>query len=359
MDRPEREGNSNPWPLSALPEMHDGVLYKCFCDVWNLRDMTGNELWDMFVVRWEALSEERLDKELETFVMRDLIDQIITTVQLGAFNEAGEAVGGLRVNFARAKLIGNLPGVQISRVGVLRSARGHGIGRRMMQKAMAIARDMALEEGVNLVWLSGRVLDTQDTDRVLRFYEQFGFQKTNRYTETSGLLNNVMVATREGTPLKYLHSRGFQVEERYQDGPIGPVLHILADPLAKGNIVVANADTAISVTTESGTELWVLLDTAEKGQGRMSLALETLKPGQHTVPHWHGHVEEIYYILEGRGRMEIGDEAREVQAGDAILIPINQAHCLHNTGDDDLLLLCAVSPPWYPEDHHPVKKEEQ
>lgn len=355
----ERQRNSSQAPPSALPEMHNGVLYKCFCDVWSLRDLTSDELWDMFVVRWEALSEERLDKELETFMIRDLIDQITTTVQLGAFNKDGEAIGSLRIHFARASLVGNLPGVQISRVGVLRSARGCGIGQQIMCKAMTIACDMAREEGINLIWLSGRVLDTQDTHRILRFYEHFGFQKTNRYTETSGLLNNIMVTTRQGTPLAYLQSLGFQVEERHEDGPLGPVLHILADPSAKGSIVVANADVATAVTSESGTEIRELLNTAEKGQGRMSLALETLKPGQHTAPHWHAHLEEIYYILHGQGCVEIGDEVRAVRTGDAILIPVNRVHCLYNTSNSDLKLLCIVSPPWYPKDYHLVEEDKQ
>ena len=124
-------------------------------------------------------------------------------------------------------------------------------------------------------------------------------------------------------------------------------------------MIITNANTTTAVTSASGTEIRVLLDTTEKGQGRMSLAMETLQPGQHTDPHWHSHLEEIYYILTGQGRMEIGDEAREVQAGDAILIPINCLHCLHNSGDDDLVLLCATSPPWYPEDYHSVKEDEQ
>ena len=82
-------------------------------------------------------------------------------------------------------------------------------------------------------------------------------------------------------------------------------------------------------------------------------------PGQHTFPHWHTHVEEVYYIIKGQGRMEVGDEARQVHSGDTILIPIDEVHCLHNIGDDDLILLCLVSPPWCSGDHHAVKENHQ
>ena len=115
-------------------------------------------------------------------------------------------------------------------------------------------------------------------------------------------------------------------------------------------MVIAKADDAMAMSTDTGTELRVLLDTTRAGQGRLSLAMETLGPGQHTVPHWHAHLEEIYYIVTGAGRMEIGTETCEVRAGDAILIPLYLTHCLHNTGDSDLVLLCPVSPPWYADD---------
>ncbi|MBE9507090.1 MAG: cupin domain-containing protein [Chloroflexi bacterium] len=124
-------------------------------------------------------------------------------------------------------------------------------------------------------------------------------------------------------------------------------------------MIVTNANTVPAIATASGTQIRVLLDTTGEGQGRMSLAMETLKPGQQVAPHWHTHLEEIYYILKGQGRMEIGDEAREVGIGDVILIPVNETHCLYNTGDDDLVLLCTVSPPWYPEDSHPVEEGER
>jgi mannose-6-phosphate isomerase-like protein (cupin superfamily) len=117
-------------------------------------------------------------------------------------------------------------------------------------------------------------------------------------------------------------------------------------------MVIVNVDAAPAQETGSGTELRVLLDTTVHGQGRMSLAVETLHPGQHTCPHWHAHLEEIYFILHGRGQMQIGADVCEVRQGDAILIPLGQVHCLTNTGDEDLVLLCPVSPPWVADDYH-------
>jgi mannose-6-phosphate isomerase-like protein (cupin superfamily) len=94
------------------------------------------------------------------------------------------------------------------------------------------------------------------------------------------------------------------------------------------------------------------MDTSEHGEGRLSLAVETLAPGQQTTPHWHMHLEEVYFILHGQGDMTVGEETRTVRAGDAILIPTHRVHSLRNTGSSELALLCPVSPPWNPQDYH-------
>ena len=46
-----------------------------------------------------------------------------------------------------------------------------------------------------------------------------------------------------------------------------------------------------------------------------------MPPGASTTPHYHPRTEEIYYVVEGTGRMQVGDELREVRPGDAVAIP--------------------------------------
>ena len=99
-------------------------------------------------------------------------------------------------------------------------------------------------------------------------------------------------------------------------------------------------------------DLRALMDTTGIGLGRLSLAEEIFQPGQYIPPHWHADLEEVYHVKAGRGRMQVGDEVETVYAGDTILIPVNTVHSLHNAGDEVLVLLCAVSPPWHAEDHH-------
>jgi len=59
----------------------------------------------------------------------------------------------------------------------------------------------------------------------------------------------------------------------------------------------------------------------------------------------HSHdPEQMYYILEGTGKMTVGNDTREVKKGDCIFIHDNLAHGLKNTGRTFLRYLSAASP---------------
>jgi quercetin dioxygenase-like cupin family protein len=80
-----------------------------------------------------------------------------------------------------------------------------------------------------------------------------------------------------------------------------------------------------------------------------SLAEATLEPTQATERHYHRESEEIYFLLEGGGRLEVDGEVRDVVAGDAILIPPGSWHTLL-AGPEGARLLCCCAPPYRHED---------
>jgi mannose-6-phosphate isomerase-like protein (cupin superfamily) len=82
---------------------------------------------------------------------------------------------------------------------------------------------------------------------------------------------------------------------------------------------------------------------------RYSLAHATVKPGEKTRPH-RLKTTEVYYIIEGRGRMHIDDEVCEVSAGCAVYIPPGATQCIENIGPADLVFLCIVDPAWRAQD---------
>jgi len=214
------------------PEIRDGILYKCFCAESNVRDLTPDELWEMFDVRWAALSGARLDKGLETFLMRDAVDSEPSTVQIAALDPAGHAIGGVRVHIAPLDLLGGFLAVQISRVGVAWVAQGAGIGTQLIGKALRTAKALGAVKSLPLVFLLSRILDTADPNRVLKLYERIGFRRTNLYTVTKGLSNCLMLAGVRQPALHYMRRQGFQVEEARERGAIYPTL-LIASSVAR------------------------------------------------------------------------------------------------------------------------------
>jgi mannose-6-phosphate isomerase-like protein (cupin superfamily) len=97
-------------------------------------------------------------------------------------------------------------------------------------------------------------------------------------------------------------------------------------------------------TTKDGSEIRELLAHRNSCIAKQSLAEARLPPQARTTPHYHPLTEEIYYILEGTGRMTIGDETRAVGPGDAIAIPPRAVHTILNTGPGTLKFLCCCAP---------------
>lgn len=82
---------------------------------------------------------------------------------------------------------------------------------------------------------------------------------------------------------------------------------------------------------------------------RYSLAHATVKSGERTTPH-RLRTAEVYYILQGQGRMHIDEEAAQVDIQSAIYIPPGSVQFIENTGAEDLVFLCLVDPAWRRED---------
>jgi mannose-6-phosphate isomerase-like protein (cupin superfamily) len=82
---------------------------------------------------------------------------------------------------------------------------------------------------------------------------------------------------------------------------------------------------------------------------RYSLAHARVRPGETTTPH-RLQTAEVYYIMEGRGRMHIDAEISEVGVGCAIYIPPRSVQHIENIGPGELVFLCIVDPAWRVED---------
>jgi mannose-6-phosphate isomerase-like protein (cupin superfamily) len=113
---------------------------------------------------------------------------------------------------------------------------------------------------------------------------------------------------------------------------------------------IINRKEAAVINTLHGSEIRPLIDRTTSTITQCSLAEEILPPGCAVTPHHHRALEEIYYIVEGRGVMTVGEERREVSAGDAIFIPLKHRHTLENTGTVPIKLILVCGPAFFYED---------
>ena len=55
--------------------------------------------------------------------------------------------------------------------------------------------------------------------------------------------------------------------------------------------------------------------------------------------------EEVYYILEGQGLVQVGDEDRPVSPGSTVFVDVGVEHRFHSIAQD-LNILVFWAPPW-------------
>ena len=100
------------------------------------------------------------------------------------------------------------------------------------------------------------------------------------------------------------------------------------------------------ITAPDGSSVRELVQV-EDGARNQSLAEATVPPNGATILHLHRQSEEIYLFTSGSGRMTLGSEARDVAAGDAVLVSPGTPHKLVNASKTEpLVLLCCCSPPY-------------
>jgi mannose-6-phosphate isomerase-like protein (cupin superfamily) len=113
---------------------------------------------------------------------------------------------------------------------------------------------------------------------------------------------------------------------------------------------VQNIDRVTAFITKDGSEIRELLAYRNSCIRNQTLAEARLPEGLSTTAHLHRQTEEIYYVLEGRGTMRVGEETRAVGPGDAIAIPPGAVHQITNTGSGVLKFLCCCAPGYEHED---------
>ena len=76
------------------------------------------------------------------------------------------------------------------------------------------------------------------------------------------------------------------------------------------------------------------------------------KPGQSLGEHWHEHVEETFYFLEGTAKMIVNSIEYSVLPGDVFRLYVKDKHDIINDTDKPVKIFFVKSP-FNPEDKFP------
>jgi quercetin dioxygenase-like cupin family protein len=107
---------------------------------------------------------------------------------------------------------------------------------------------------------------------------------------------------------------------------------------ALGADISSHADISVGQLT-----IRYLIDGAEKKQMG---AFELIIPANAVVPppHSHRHNEEIIYVLEGKLRYFVNQDARELKPGDSMFTPKDAVHGFSNPFSETVRALVVLSP---------------
>jgi quercetin dioxygenase-like cupin family protein len=69
-----------------------------------------------------------------------------------------------------------------------------------------------------------------------------------------------------------------------------------------------------------------------------------LEPGQSQKQHAHAHNDKVYAVLEGKVVAQVAGEERELNPGEAVLVPAGDEHGVVNRGQVRAALLVFMAP---------------
>jgi mannose-6-phosphate isomerase-like protein (cupin superfamily) len=86
-------------------------------------------------------------------------------------------------------------------------------------------------------------------------------------------------------------------------------------------------------------DTYYLIDPQNSPSKNLTMGYTVIYPTGKTTGHAHDDMEEVYYILTGKGKMVIGGDEFPIQAGDAFYVPFGEYHVTYNTGNQPLAMV--------------------
>jgi quercetin dioxygenase-like cupin family protein len=107
------------------------------------------------------------------------------------------------------------------------------------------------------------------------------------------------------------------------------------------NLLRKGTDSAADTKKHDWGTLQFVAGTSINGAKHVSSARVVINANTRNTRHSHPTCEEVLYLLKGKLKHYVGDEAYDMVAGDCIYIPAGVPHYAINTGDEpaDMLVM--------------------
>lgn len=90
---------------------------------------------------------------------------------------------------------------------------------------------------------------------------------------------------------------------------------------------------------ETLRDTYFLVDPEDSPSRNLKMGHTIIYPTGKTTGHAHDDMEEVYYVLSGKGTMVVGDDEFPIKQGDAFYVPFGEYHVTYNTGNQPLAIL--------------------
>jgi mannose-6-phosphate isomerase-like protein (cupin superfamily) len=90
---------------------------------------------------------------------------------------------------------------------------------------------------------------------------------------------------------------------------------------------------------ETLRDTYFLIDPENSPSKNLKMGQTIIYPTGRTTGHAHEDMEEVYYVLSGKGKMVIGNDEFPIKAGDAFYVPFGEYHVTYNTGIQPMTIL--------------------
>ncbi len=106
----------------------------------------------------------------------------------------------------------------------------------------------------------------------------------------------------------------------------------------KVSLLETPADPGIPERGWVGMDVRWLVTKESVGATETVFGVTRFPPGARHEIHRHPNVEEVEYIVSGRGIAYVGDDAVELGPGEAIFVPRDHYHGFENTSDREVVM---------------------